>query len=479
MPIARLASTGTASATTFLRGDGAWATAGSSYTLPTATDTILGGVKVGSGLSISAGVLSTTGGGTSGGTFSGSVDGGLYSALVIDGTTDPSWSSVRLLIRGNTSTSDLSGNGFAVVASGNAAASAVQKKFGAGSVAFDGAGDFLTVDTTNASPQVVSTTGDFTVEAWVWITAYNANYMSLFDTRSEADGVNGYAVTVNQSGMLNVTWGDTSAGNSIYAGGAMSTGAWHHVALCRSANTLRLFLDGEVAGSATLASGVTYSVPVLRIGRLYMTSTYLASVGMLGYWNGYMDEIRYTVAARYTTNFITPTAAFPNGTGGTGGDIVSGTFTAIPAMTSNTAPSGVVAGTAPDGSGLAWMAFDGNSSTYYKGIDATNGTPISSPYYLSYAFPEGTTSAINGYELDSEWANWPGQPKAWLFQGSNNGSTWTTLDSRSNYSNYFNNDPLHGVFALAAPANYRCYRWVFTDAAAANYVVLYRAQITA
>lgn len=34
---------------------------GSSYTLPTATDSTLGGVKVGSGLSISDGVLSATG----------------------------------------------------------------------------------------------------------------------------------------------------------------------------------------------------------------------------------------------------------------------------------------------------------------------------------------------------------------------------------------------------------------------------------
>jgi hypothetical protein len=37
------------------------------YTLPTATDTVLGGIKVGSGLAIASGVLSTTGGGGGGG----------------------------------------------------------------------------------------------------------------------------------------------------------------------------------------------------------------------------------------------------------------------------------------------------------------------------------------------------------------------------------------------------------------------------
>lgn len=40
---------------------------GSSYTLPVATNTILGGVKIGAGLTITDGVLSTTGGGGTGG----------------------------------------------------------------------------------------------------------------------------------------------------------------------------------------------------------------------------------------------------------------------------------------------------------------------------------------------------------------------------------------------------------------------------
>jgi hypothetical protein len=41
------------------------ATGGGSYTLPTASASVLGGIKVGSGLAIASGVLSTTGGGGS------------------------------------------------------------------------------------------------------------------------------------------------------------------------------------------------------------------------------------------------------------------------------------------------------------------------------------------------------------------------------------------------------------------------------
>lgn len=61
---ARLAS-GTASASTYLRGDQTWA-AISTYTLPAATTSTLGGVIVGTGLGVSSGTASVTYGATAG-----------------------------------------------------------------------------------------------------------------------------------------------------------------------------------------------------------------------------------------------------------------------------------------------------------------------------------------------------------------------------------------------------------------------------
>jgi hypothetical protein len=61
---ARLGS-GTASASTYLRGDGAWSTI-STYTLPSATTSTLGGVVVGTGVSVSSGTISVAYGTTSG-----------------------------------------------------------------------------------------------------------------------------------------------------------------------------------------------------------------------------------------------------------------------------------------------------------------------------------------------------------------------------------------------------------------------------
>lgn len=42
----------------FLRGDGTWQTVAAEYTLPTATSSVLGGVKVGSNISVSSGTIS-------------------------------------------------------------------------------------------------------------------------------------------------------------------------------------------------------------------------------------------------------------------------------------------------------------------------------------------------------------------------------------------------------------------------------------
>ena len=61
----RLAASGTASASTYLRGDQTWASI-DSYTLPAATTSTLGGVIVGTGLGVTSGTASVTYGATAG-----------------------------------------------------------------------------------------------------------------------------------------------------------------------------------------------------------------------------------------------------------------------------------------------------------------------------------------------------------------------------------------------------------------------------
>lgn len=93
---------------------------------------------------------------------------------------------------------------------------------------------------------------------------------------------------------------------------------------------------------------------------------------------------------------------------------------AIPVMTSNTAPAGFVAAAssaAGGGAAAAYFAFDRNISTYWQSAAVISTLQIQFPVSKSiqrYAIKRYT--ATTGYD-----------PRQWNFEGSNNGSTWTVL----------------------------------------------------
>ena len=68
-------------------------------------------------------------------------------------------------------------------------------------------------------------------------------------------------------------------------------------------------------------------------------------------------------------------------------------------------------------------AFDNNSSTKYLTFH-NNG-------WIQFQFAGGNTYAINSYTLTSANDAQERDPYSWTVQGSNNGSSWTTIDSRS------------------------------------------------
>lgn len=125
------------------------------------------------------------------------------------------------------------------------------------------------------------------------------------------------------------------------------------------------------------------------------------------------------------------------------------TISAVPQMTSNTAPSGQCS--SDDSAYPYYYAFDRNNSTYWQS-DAL-------PAYIQYKF--AAAKPINKYSIvciDETYYN-----TGWILYGSNDGVSMTTLDSRTGQTFASPTDERFFYFNNATP--YLYYRLLILDVA--------------
>jgi len=128
----------------------------------------------------------------------------------------------------------------------------------------------------------------------------------------------------------------------------------------------------------------------------------------------------------------------------------------MPKMTSTTAPSGTVSASSTFSTLQPWWAFAQQpESTTILGW-ASDGSSL--PQWLQYQFSSG--KVVTSYDITT-WSfdNFPGHsPKTWVFQGSNDGSTWTDLDTQTNYTDLPLFTPVKFTFSNSTSyAYYRLY----------------------
>ena len=198
---------------------------------------------------------------------------------------------------------------------GNAQIDTTIKKYGTGSMKFDGTGDYLVVPN-NAAFNFG--TGDFTIECWVYIAGNSsldgsnrreAGIFCPFPTSGSVSNSYGFQITGDSSttgtGLAFVSY-QSNIEYLITGTATISQNTWHHIAVARSGTTTRLFLNGSQVGSGTLGNQTVNTSFSANIGRLGYTS-YLKD------FNGYIDDLRVTKGvARYTAAFTPPTAALPD-----------------------------------------------------------------------------------------------------------------------------------------------------------------------
>lgn len=219
---------------------------------------------------------------------------------------DPYFNNVSLLMHmdgsnGGTSFTDSSRYSHSVTAFGNAQTSTAQSKFGGASLLGDASGDYLSVPSNDA----LDLTGDFTIEYWFYSLSSNEQ---AHLRKANSGGFGPYGLTLNTSDKILVLLATTSnSWNTVGTStNAFTKNAWHHVALTRSGNNFKLFVDGALEWSSTLAITLLQNTDPLLIG--YSRYTPIPS-----YLDGYIDELRITKGvARYTGAFTPSAEAFLN-----------------------------------------------------------------------------------------------------------------------------------------------------------------------
>jgi hypothetical protein len=214
---------------------------------------------------------------------------------------DPYYNYTSLLLHmdgTNASTNfvDAGPSALTVTAAANAQISTTQSKFGAASGYFDGTGDSLTIP---ANSVFALGTGNYTIEGWFYSLTSGSSLRGMIDFRTAATGTNGLMLRENDGGFLvylnNATILSTTTGRVA--------NQWQHVALVRNGTTVTLYVDGVSQTSVTSSTNLTDNA--MRISGFVDTQSSVFT------YNGYMDDLRITKYARYTSVFTPPAAALP------------------------------------------------------------------------------------------------------------------------------------------------------------------------
>jgi hypothetical protein len=193
----------------------------------------------------------------------------------------------------------------ALIAQGNAQIDTAQSKFGGAALLCDGTGDYVM---SPAGLQWDFGTSSFTIEYWIRFNVAPTLYVpiALRESGSILNGEWWCEITAAEKKMY---WGfKNTAGTTFYvnlalAGTAFATGQFYHIALVNNAGTAQMYVNGTATGSTTSLSGsFGNSTTNMWIG---------AGAGAYSL-NGWMDEVRISNSARYTSGFTPSTTPFVN-----------------------------------------------------------------------------------------------------------------------------------------------------------------------
>lgn len=149
---------------------------------------------------------------------------------------------------------------------------------------------------------------DFTVETWVKLNA-NLPGDGVIVSHFDVIPVNGWQLYVKSNGRpVFFRWVNNGGREPMNIEGVdLRDGQWHHLALVRFNNAMRLYIDGIVPIGASVADAFNYGSTGIKLSVGYQAQ------GAARYpFRGLIDGMRITKGiALYTTNFIPPDEFLP------------------------------------------------------------------------------------------------------------------------------------------------------------------------
>jgi hypothetical protein len=180
---------------------------------------------------------------------------------------------------------------------GNAQINTTTKKYGTGSLEFDGTGDWLLLPHT-LDQQLRTAT--FTIEFWV--------YLASGDTGSNRGLVGkgtastGFLVSLNTTEKVVFTF----TTSTITSTGSINLNSWNHIAVVRAGtgtDQTKIYINGTNDGTGTVSTDFN------QTSVMYVGANRTGGDPM----KGFIDDLRITKGvARYTTNYSAPGRAFPD-----------------------------------------------------------------------------------------------------------------------------------------------------------------------
>ncbi len=192
-------------------------------------------------------------------------------------------------------------------AAGNAQIDTAQSVFGGASLLLDGTGDWVS---TPDHADFTLGSGAFTIDFWFNCSAAGGTAQRLAGQAASglAASTGAWYVERHTTNVIRAHVSNGTAWTTVTGTTTFTATGWHHVALVRTGNVLKLFIDGvQEGGDVAFTGSVNDSANNVRFGAAGEETT--------SPWTGWIDEGRIIVGtARWTAAFTPPAIAYSNST---------------------------------------------------------------------------------------------------------------------------------------------------------------------